>query len=183
MTISADLARVTRHIVIGVVCLLAPSAFAQSGPDEENARRLFESGKLFMNAQNYAAALRDFEAVLQSYPASSVADDALLAIVTHGFSTAREPAEFSAVDARVKDLINKYRAGDATAMGYVLEGRIALRMSRGQEQMTSAMASFDRVPRLFPGSEAVPVSMYFAGEAARLIGRRAEAIQRFNQLA
>jgi outer membrane protein assembly factor BamD (BamD/ComL family) len=147
---------------------------------EEFARRRLESGRAFLKAQNYVEALKDFEAILQSYPASSVADDALLEIATYQLQVARDPA---AADVRAKELLKVYPASDSAAMALVLEGRISLTAGRGPEDVNAALASFDRVPRLFPGSEAVPASMYFAGEAARLGGRRDQAIQRFSQLA
>jgi len=175
----------SRSWVIGVVtsCLIGLGTVAQSPQDEENARLRLNSGRLFLNSQNYSEALKDFEAILQSYPNSSVADDALLEIATHQFNVAREPKDFVAANARVKDLLGKYPAADATAMALVLDGRITLAMGHTPDQVNAAIASFDRVPRLFQGSEAVPVSMFFAGEAARLGGRREDALDRFNLLA
>ena len=61
-------------------------------------------------------------------------------------------------------------------MGLVLAGRIILTKSRAPADVDSALASYERVPRLFPGSEAVPASMYYAGEALRLTHRDAEAV-------
>jgi outer membrane protein assembly factor BamD (BamD/ComL family) len=160
------------------VCVLGTTAFAQS-PDEL-ARRRLESGRAFLKDKKYAEGIKDFEAVLQSYPTSSVADDALLDIATYHLEIARD---FAAADARVKELIKNYPGADSTAMALVLEGRIALARGRTDESVDTALASFDRVPRLFPGSLAVPASMYYGGEAARLRGDRAQALQRFTQLA
>jgi outer membrane protein assembly factor BamD (BamD/ComL family) len=152
---------------------------AQSS-NEEQARRTLESGRTFLRAQNYGEAVKDFEAVLQRFPTTSVADDALLELATYQLEVQRDPA---AAQARAKELQSKYPTSDSAAMATVLEGRIALANGRGPERINEAMASFDRVPRLYPGSGAVPAAMYFAGEAARLGGRRADAIERFNQLA
>jgi outer membrane protein assembly factor BamD (BamD/ComL family) len=178
MTTFADWRR--RLLAVGLVTssLLAVAVDAQS--PEEFARRRLESGRAFLKAQNYGEALKDFDAVLQSYPTSSVADDALLEIAAYHLEIARD---FVVADVRVKELIKTYPGADSAAMALVLEGRIALARGRDQEAVNTALASFDRVPRLFPGSEAVPASMYYGGEAARLGGNRAQAIQRFSQLA
>ncbi len=177
----AEVRRRTALVAVAA-CLCTLAAAAQSPQDEENARRRLNSGRLFLNSQNYSEALKDFEAILQSYPNSSVADDALLEIATYQFNVARDPAGFAAADARVKDLLSKYPAADATAMALILDGRIKLATGHGPDQVNAAMASFERVPRLFQGSEAVPESMYFAGEAARMGGRRDDALERFNLL-
>lgn len=166
-----------------VLCLLTPGTAAQTPQDEENARLRLNSGRLFLNSQNYAEALKDFEAILQNYPNSAVADDALLEIAIHQFNVAREPREFAVAGARVKELLSKYPGSDAAAMAHIMDGRITLALSHGADQVSAALASFERVPRLFPGSDAVPVSMYYAGEASRISGRRDDALQRFNLLA
>ena len=165
-----------------VICLgvAALGALAAAQTPEEFARRRFESGRAFLRAQNYAEALKDFEAVLQSYPTSGVADDALLEIATYQLEVAHDPA---AAELRAKELLKSYPASDSSAMALVLEGRIALAKGRSPEAVTTALASFDRVPRLFPGSEAVPAAMYYAGESLRIGNLREQAIERFAQLA
>lgn len=172
-----DRSRACVAATLAGACLAAATVGAQS--TEDFARRRLDSGRAFFKAHNYTEGLKDFEAILQSYPTSSVADDALLEIATYQLDVARDPA---AADARVKELNTKYPTSDAAAMALVLAGRVALAMGRTAEQFNAAIASFDRVARLFPGSEAVPASMYFGGEAARLSGRRDDAIQRFGQL-
>ncbi len=163
-----------------VAAVLACTAATHAQSSDEFARRRLDSGRDFLRTKNYAEALKDFDAILQSYPASSVADDALLEIATYHFEVARNPV---AADATVKNLLKTYPAADAAAMALVLQGRVTLAIGRGPEDVSAAIASFERVARLFPGNEAVPASMYFAGDAARLGGRGDEAIQRYNQLA
>jgi outer membrane protein assembly factor BamD (BamD/ComL family) len=148
--------------------------------NEDLARRTLESGRAFLRAQNYGEAIKDFEGVLQRYPTSTVADDALLELATYQLDVQRDPA---AAQARAKELQSKYPGSDSAPMGLVLEGRVALATGRTPERLNEAIASFDRVPRLFPGSAAVAAAMYYAGEATRVGGRRNEAIERFTQLA
>ena len=73
--------------ILTMVLAGAPSApdatavHAQSSPTpEEVARRQFASGLEFLKAGRHDEALKDFQTVVESYPATSVADDALLAI-------------------------------------------------------------------------------------------------------
>jgi outer membrane protein assembly factor BamD (BamD/ComL family) len=160
------------------VVLAVTTAGAQSS--EELARRTLESGRSFLRSQNYTEAVKDFESVLQRYPTSAVADDALLELAAYQLQIVHDPA---AADARAKELLKTYPTSDSAPMALVVEGRVALANGRGPEEINAALASFDRVARLFPGTEAVPASMYFGGEAARLGGRRDQAIQRFNDLA
>jgi outer membrane protein assembly factor BamD (BamD/ComL family)/urease gamma subunit len=165
-------------LVAAAVAIAAMPLRAQS--NEELARRTLESGRTFLQSRNYGEAVKDFEAVLQRYPTSSVADDALLELATYQLDVQRDLAGSLA---RVKELQSKYSTSDSAAMALVLEGRISLASGRTPTHVDEAIASFDRVARLFPGSPAVPAAMYFAGDAARLGGRRADAIERFNRLA
>ena len=158
-----------------VMCAAWPAA---QSPDEF-ARRRIDSGRAFLRAHNYAEALKDFETVLQSYPTTAVADDALLEIANYQLEVAHNP---DAADARTKELLKSYPASDSAAMALVLEGRIALSRARTAEAVTTALASFDRVPRLYPGSAAVPASMYYAGESLRIGNQREQSIERFAQL-
>jgi outer membrane protein assembly factor BamD (BamD/ComL family) len=171
-----DLGRRAAIVCLGVAAL---GALAGAQTPEEFARRRIESGRAFLRAQNYAEALKDFEAVLQSYPTSGVADDALLEIATYQLEIAHDPG---AADLRAKELLKSYPASDSAAMALVLEGRVALARARTPEAVSTALASFDRVPRLFPGSDAVPASMYYAGESLRIGNQREQAIERFSQL-
>jgi TolA-binding protein len=57
----------------------APSAQSQNTP-EEFARRQYESGLEFLRSGKTSEALKDFQAVLDGYPNTSVADDAMLAV-------------------------------------------------------------------------------------------------------
>lgn len=156
-------------------CVIAGgSARAQSA--EESARRRLESGRAFLKSQNYAEAYKDFQVVLETYPSSSVADDALLELGTYQLEIARDA---KGAESSVDTLLKQYATADAAPMAHVLKGRIALAYGFDTEAVTAALSAFDRVPREFEGTEAVPAAMYFAAEAARRGGRRDESIDRF----
>jgi hypothetical protein len=46
----------------------------------------------------------------------------------------------------------------------------------------AALASFERVPRLFPGSDGVAPALYASGDTLRRLGRCPEALERFDQV-
>jgi TolA-binding protein len=171
----------TRLASIALASFLAcaPVLAAQDAPTEEFARRQYESGLAFLRDQKFTEALKDFQAVVDSYPNSRVADAALLRIAEYQLDVAGDTA---AAQAAVDTLQKKYGASESGPMGLVLAGRIAVSKSRAPADIDSALASYARVPRLFPGSEAVPASIYYAGEALRVTHRDDEGVLRYRQV-
>jgi len=132
------------------------------------ARRLLQSGQKFYQDRQYKEALDDFNKVLQ-YPKSPVADDALYEIARYQFEVLRD---LKAADATADRLLKEYASSDMAPRAQVLKGRISLAAGLTPELVSSAIANFDRVSRLYAGTDAVPEAMYYGGEAARLGGRR-----------
>jgi TolA-binding protein len=165
--------------VVAATLALAPGArFAAQGSDEL-ARRQYESGLSFSQNGRYAEALKDFQVVIESFPQSSVADDALLQIALYQLETAHElPAAQAAVDKLLKD----YPSSDSAPMGYVVVGRLIVAKGRAPADVDAALASFDRVPRLFPTSPAVAAARFFAGDTLRIARRSDEALDRFRRV-
>ena len=105
----------------------------------------------------YAEALKDFQTVAEGYATSTVADDAMLAIAEYQLDVLHDPI---AARTSAETLVKRYATGDAAPMGYVIAGRSTLALDPSPVGLDSALASFDRVPRLFPRSEAVaPVAV------------------------
>ena len=159
---------------------LAPCPIVAQTNVEEQARRQYESGLEFYRAGRYLEALKDFQTVAEGYSTSTVADDAMLAIaeyqldVLHDAIAARTSAE---------TLVKRYATGDAAPMGYVIAGRATLALDPSPAGLDSALASFDRVPRLFPRSDAVAPSLYYAAEIDRRVGRTSDAIDKLRRVA
>ena len=173
---------VSRLVAMAVGLVLATGATlagAQDPATEGAARRRYESGLTFLAEKKYSEALKDFQAVVDSYQQSRVADAALLRIAEYQLDVV---GDIAAAQTAVDLLQKKYGNSESGPMGLVLAGRIILSKSRVAAEVDSAIASYDRVPRLFPGSDAVPASMFYAGEALRLTHRDAEAILRFRQV-
>src|SRR5260221_12376805 len=61
--------------------------------------------------------------------------------------------------------------------------RATLELDRAQAGLASAVASFERVPRLFPASEAVAPALYYGAEVDRRAGRRPQALDRLRDVA
>jgi TolA-binding protein len=160
--------------------LILPSrAVGQDANTEEFARRLYDSGLEFLHQQKYAEALKDLQSIVDSYPSSRVADAALLRIAEYQLDVANDPA---AAQVAVDALQKKYANTESGPMALVLAGRIAMAKGRTPAVVESALASFERVPRLFPGSDAVPAALYEAAETLRLTHREADAVPRYRQV-
>ncbi len=158
---------------------LAAGPAAQGVNPEEIARRHYELGLGFMRDQKYTEALKDFQAVVDSYPSSSVAGDALVQIATYQLEIARD---VEAAQATTDVILKKYAATPAAATAYVLSGRIAFEKGRAQSDLDTALASFDRVPGLFPTSDVVPAAIFYAGESLRLVRQYDKALDRFRDI-
>jgi outer membrane protein assembly factor BamD (BamD/ComL family) len=171
------LKRQWRGLGAAVGVLASVTVIAQS---EDLARRTLESGRTFLRSRSYVEAEKDFVSVLERYPTSAFADDALLELAAYQLQVVRDP---DAAEARANQLMKTYSTSDSAPMAQVILGRVKLANGSAAEQIGGAVADFDRVARLYPGTEAVPAAMYFGGEAMRLGGNREQAIRRFNELA
>ena len=121
--------------------------------------------------------MKDFEAVVDIYPASSVADEALLAIARYQLDVQRNPA---AAQATAESLLKKFPASDSVAMSYVVAGQATVAKGLTPGNVDAALASFDRVQRLFAGTEAVAPALVAAGDTLRRLGRCPEALDKFD---
>lgn len=158
---------------------LSAGAQQPSANNEEFARRQYESGLTFLQNHRYSEALKDLQAVVDSFAASSVADNALLQIGQYQLDVAHDvPATQTAIDKLLKD----YPDTDSAAMAHVLSGRLALLKGRTTADVDTALASFERVPRLFPGSEAVAAAGFYAGETLKTVRRVDEALERYRRV-
>ncbi len=166
-----------RLVLIGVAALGV--GVAAQPNNEEFARRQYESGLTFLRNHRYTEAIKDLQAVVDSFSTSLVADNALLEIASYELEGSHDlDAAQEAVDKLVKD----YPDTDSAPMAHVLAGRIAFSRGRSTSDLDGALASFDRVPRLFPGNEAVAAAGFYAGETLRTARRDAEALERYRRV-
>jgi len=165
--------------ILSVVVCLALGATLVAQSNEELPRRQYESGLSFLKGQRYAEALKDFQAIIDSFPRSLAADNALLQIALYQVDVAHD---LGAAQSAVDQLQKAYPETDSAPMAYVVGGRIAMEKGRTPSDVDSAVASFERVERLFPGNDAVPAAGYYAGEALRLVRRHEEALVRYRRV-
>lgn len=164
-------------LIVVLVAVIGASVAAQSG--EELPRRQYDSGLSFLKGQRYAEALKDFQAIIESHPRSLVADNALLQVALYQIDVAHD---LGSAQSAVDQLLKAYPDTDSAPMAYVVGGRISMAKGRTPSDVDSAVASFERVERLFPGNDAVPAAGYYAGEALRLVRRHEEALVRYRRV-
>lgn len=162
-----------------IALALGVTLAAQQPVNEDLPRRQYESGLSFMAGQRYSEAIKDFQAIIDSFPQSQVADNAMLQIALYHLDVAHD---FAATQASIDQLLKVYPDSDAAPMAYVVGGRVAMSKGRTPAEVDTALASFERVERLFPGNDAVPAAGFFAGEALRLVRRHDEALDRFRRV-
>jgi outer membrane protein assembly factor BamD (BamD/ComL family) len=130
-------------------------------------------------ATRYAEALKDFQVVVDSFPRSSFADLALLQMALYQLDVAHSAATAQTINEK---LLKEYPDGGAAPMAYVISGRLAIMKGRAATDVEAALAAFERVPRLFPGSEAVAAAGYYTGETLQFVRRTDEALERFRRV-
>lgn len=162
-----------------VALVLAGTIGVSTQSNEDLPRRQYDSGLAFLKGQRYAEALKDFQAIIDSFPRSQVADNALLQISLYQIDIAKD---LGAAQSAVDQLLKTYPDTDSAPMAYVVGGRISMAKGRTPSDVDSAVASFERVERLFPGNDAVPAAGFYAGEALRLVRRNEEALGRYRRV-
>jgi outer membrane protein assembly factor BamD (BamD/ComL family) len=113
--------------LIVTLAVAALSAQAGGARDEEFARRQFESGLSFLQNRKYVEALKDFQVVVDSFPKSSVADDALMRVAMYQLDVAHNVQAAQAANDR---LLKEYPDSDSAPMGYVIGGRLTMAKGR-----------------------------------------------------
>ena len=100
--------------------MLGSATVAQQG-NEDLPRRQYESGLSFLQGQRYAEALKDFQAVIDSFPRSQVADNALLQVALYHLDVAHDMAS---TQTAVELLLKVYPDSDSAPMAHVIGGRV-----------------------------------------------------------
>src|SRR5918996_5106371 len=124
---------------IVVVAILIGTIGVATQSNEDLPRRQYESGLAFLKGGRYAEAMKDFQAIIDSFPRSQVADNALLQMALYQIDVTKDlGASQSAVD----QLLKTYPDTDSAPMAYVVGGRISMAKGRTPSDVDSAVASF-----------------------------------------
>jgi TolA-binding protein len=164
-------------VALGLAAALGGTAGAQNQGDF--AQRQYDSGLEFMQNQRYVEALKDLQVVVDSFPKSAVADDALMQTALYHLDVARD---LEAARTAADRVLREYPESDSAPMAYVITGRLTMARARTPADVDAALASFERVPRLFPASEAVAAARFHMGEALRRVRRPDEAANQFRRV-
>ncbi len=118
-----------------------------------NDQRLYESGLAFEANQNYEQAMREFNLLLDQYPKSPFADDALLEIGKYYFSQGDMDRAIQFLNRIVTD----YGNSDSADNAYLLIGRIQLKKG----QTDDAYNTFFHLKGAFPESDILDHDYYY----------------------
>jgi len=158
--------------------LLALSASAmvaaqpQSRPDDQ-ARRLLEDGRTDLANGRAKQGLDALQTIVTGFPSSAWADDALLEIGRHAEEVEMNPGKAREV---YDQIAKRYPQSDSAPGAYLQIGRIAFNTAATQAALDDALANFQRVIRLYPGSAFVPHALVASAAVFRRAGRYDSAV-------
>ncbi len=163
-----------------VVCILLPppDAVAQTG-GRDLAQAYFESGMDFMRSGRHQQGLADLNIIVESYPQSPYADDALLQIGIHHQENAGDPALALKY---YNTVILRYADSESAPESYYRKGLILLEAGGNRERLAEASAAFDRVVRFYPDSPSVCPSLVYSALALKQMGEPKAALSRLLDL-
>jgi len=153
------------------------SAAGQQAGDELAARR-FQTGLNFARDGRFSEAVTDFEAVINLYPSSPVADNALLEIARHHLEVTEDLDLAAEYAGRIVDDAS-YALQDAAPEAYVVLARALMARGRTIEHLDGALSQLQRGLGLWPDAPVVPQTLFFTGEAYRHAGRFTEALSQY----
>lgn len=166
---------------VSILALFAATASAQQ-QDPEAALRLLADGERLIQAGDLAAALRNYELLVQQFPLASIADDALLRTAQGRWIL----GDRQAAEAAIGRLQNEYARTAGAAGAFVLQGNIRMATASGAADLEAAREAFRNVVLLygrtdFPRLGARASALVRAGEASVLLGESQEAAALFVQ--
>lgn len=161
-----------RARIAALVLVSGAPATAQI-PPEEQARSLLEAGRQYWTEGKYKQALDNFNTIVSGFPGTDSVDDALLETGRYYLEIEGSPEKGrEAFDQVAK----RFPQSDGAPGAYYYLGWLTLTRATAQAELDDALAQFDRVHRLYPGSEWVPKALYAAGLVHQRAGRLAEAV-------
>lgn len=168
------------HWTIAAVAVLAFSGTivaGQTGNDSDLAERTFLNAEQLMREGKRAQALKDYEQVIQAYPDSPYADDALMRVGGYHYPTesvwdlgAVVEAEQEAGRRLFEQVRERYAQSDSAPHAVYKLGLLALEPESPRRNLDEAYASFYSVVNIYPDSAWQPAAL--RGAAVAEIGKR-----------
>lgn len=139
-----------------------------------NDQRLYESGLAFEANQNYEQAIREFQLLLEQYPKSAYADNALLEIGRYHFKqgNTEKAKEF------LNRIVSEYSKSDSSDNAYLLLGRIQLK--DGNED--DAYNTFFHLKGAFPESDVLDEDYFYLSIISSRRGQFKKALYFLSQI-
>jgi len=163
-----------KAIIVIIVILFSSSLWAQ-----KLDKRQLESGIAFFKEGKYQLALEDFNTVIKSFPNSPYADDAQLYIAKYYLQIAKD---YERAEKEFSELISRYAQTDSAEAAYFYIGYIKLLTGYSPEQYNEALASFERIVRLYPGSQWVDDALLNLALTYERLRDYDRAIEKLNSL-
>ncbi len=139
-----------------------------------NDQRLYESGLAFEANQNYEQAMREFNLLLEQYPKSAFADDALLEIGRYHFNQ----GDAERAKAFLDRIISEYGKSDSSDNAYLLIGRIQLKAG----DIDDAYNTFFHLKGAFPESDVLDRDYFYLSIISSRRGQFKKALYFLSQI-
>lgn len=139
-----------------------------------NDQRLYESGLAFEANQNYEQAMREFKLLLEQYPESTFADDALLEMGRYHF----RQGDGAKAKAFLNRIVSDYGQSDSSDNAYLLIGRIQLK----DGNMDDAYNTFFHLKGAFPESDVLDQDYYYLAVISSNRGQFKKALYFLSQI-
>jgi outer membrane protein assembly factor BamD (BamD/ComL family) len=156
-----------------VLALSCSTAFPQSAP-EDQARGLLEDGRSYLRAGKTKQALDNFNTIVTGFGQTDSVDDALLEIGRYEMEVEGDQDKARAA---FEQVAKKYPQSDGAPGAYCQLGLLVLNRASTPAELEDALAYFNRVQRLYPGSDWVPRALHGAALVHRKAGRLADAVE------
>lgn len=154
--------------------LVALAALTLQNPTpEDQARRLLEDARIHLEQGRVKQGLESLQTIVTGFANTSSADDALLRIGQHLEDVEGDLARA----AEAYDQVTKrFPQGDSAAGAYYRIGSMTATRASGTAELDDALAQFQRVVKLYPGSPWVAPSLVASANVLRRLGRLDAAI-------
>ncbi len=161
---------------VAALLLASSGAAAQTAAGQDLARRTFQNAEQLMRDGKPDQALKDYQQVIDAFPTSPLADDALLKVGSYHYSP-ESIGELGTIPVdgqeKARALFDKvrerYADSDSTPHALYKLGLLDLEPDSPRRNLDSAYGSFYRVVNIYPDSEWVGKALL--GAAAAEIGK------------
>ncbi len=154
--------RMRKYIIFSLTGFLSTAipVMPQVPSQEAMAEKLFLSGQNLIRGKYYQQAIQDFTSLLNSYPNSSYADNALLELGKYYYFVERSPQEALK---KFEEIIKSFQGRETTADAYYYKGLVLSEGAATEQQLQDGLANFMRTVQFYPSSPIVEDSLYQAG--------------------